>query len=167
VSATIQLARRDQADVFAALQLGAALAGYAAIFPDDAPPPTLDELAEQWRFSLGPDWEAGRRAFVAREDGTTVGIVLVGADPMDPCLGHMARLYVVPERWGRGTGTALYEAALHHLRQVGFEQATLWVLERNTLARSWYERLGWECTGERKPVWPPAGIEDVRYRLSL
>jgi ribosomal protein S18 acetylase RimI-like enzyme len=111
--------------------------------------------------------ELGRRAFVAREDQTTVGVVLAGEDPMDASLGHVSRLHVAPERWGQGIATSLYDAAVDHLRTVGFAEATLWVLERNERARSWYERLGWECTGERKPVWPPAGIDDLRYRLAL
>ena len=154
MSTTIQLADRDQGPVFAALHLDSAIAGYADIFPEDAPPPALDEVIEQWRYWLGPDWDAGRRAFVAQDDSATVGVVLAGEDPMASSLGHIARLYVAPERWGQGIGTALYAAAVDHLRAVGFAEATLWVLERNTRARSWYERLGWECTGERKPVWP-------------
>ena len=167
MSATIQLAGRDQARVLAALHLDAAIAGYADIFPEDAPPPTLDEVVEQWRYWLGPDWDAGRRAFVASEESATVGVVLAGEDPTEPSLGHVARLYVAPKRWGQGIGTTLYEAAVDHLRTVGFTEATLWVLERNTRARSWYERLGWKCSDERKPVWLPAGIDDLRYRLLL
>jgi ribosomal protein S18 acetylase RimI-like enzyme len=54
-----------------------------------------------------------------------------------------------------------------HLRETGYDTATLWVLERNTRARRWYKRLGWEHTGERSPVYPPAGIYDVGYRIVL
>lgn len=41
------------------------------------------------------------------------------------------------------------------------------MLERNQRVRSWYERLGWEPTGERKPVYAPGGIDDVGYRRRL
>ena len=75
VSLTIQLAGRDQARVLAALHLDAAFAGYANIFPEDAPPPTLDDVIEQWRYWLGPDWDSGRRAFVAQEELATVRMV--------------------------------------------------------------------------------------------
>ena len=56
---------------------------------------------------------------------------------------------------------------LAHLREVGFSDATLWVLEHNLRARNWYERLGWRPTGERKAVYAPAQIDDLRYRFSL
>jgi len=60
---------------------------------------------------------------------------------------------------GPGSWPVLYDRAAAHLQDVGYAQASLWVLERNTHARCWYERLGWSCTGERKPVYEPAGID--------
>lgn len=167
MNATVRLADRDQARVFAALHRDAAIAGYGHIFPTEAPPPTLDEVLAQWTHWLGPDWDAGRRAFVAEDRSSAVGVVLAGPDPIEPDAGHVARLYVTPDRWAQGIGTALYDAAVSHLQAVGFVEATLWVLEGNARARSWYERLGWRPTGERKSVYAPAGIEDLRYRLTL
>ena len=61
----------------------------------------------------------------------------------------------------------LYGAAIDYMAETGFPAATLWVLETNARARSWYERLGWRATGERKTVYAPASIDDVRYRLEL
>jgi ribosomal protein S18 acetylase RimI-like enzyme len=46
-------------------------------------------------------------------------------------------------------------------------EATLWVLEANSYARKWYERLGWKLSGKRKTTYAPAGIDDVQYRLAL
>ena len=76
-------------------------------------------------------------------------------------------MYVRPQFWGRGIGRALYDACLGYLREQDFELATLWVLDRNARAREWYERLGWRITGGYKPVYEPAGISDLRYRLLL
>jgi hypothetical protein len=61
----------------------------------------------------------------------------------------------------------LYERALAQLRAQSFPMATLWVLEGNVHARSWYERRGWKMTGDRVVTYAPAGIEDVGYRLAL
>ena len=80
-------------------------------------------------------------------------------------LDHIARLYVDPSCWG--VGTRLYRAALADLTARDCPAATLWVLEANRRAREWYERLGWLTTGGRKPVYAPAGIHDVQYRLDL
>jgi hypothetical protein len=48
-----------------------------------------------------------------------------------------------------------------------FSASTLWVLEDNTYARSWFERLGWCITHKRAPTYAPAGIYDVQYRIEL
>lgn len=167
VNVVVRPAERGEASTLAALHREAAIAGYGHIFPEEAEPPSPDEVLGQWRHWLGDDWGEGRRAFVAEAGMTVVGVVLAGPDPVEPNLGHVARLYVRPDRWGEGIGTALYSRAVGYLREAGFSEATLWVLERNRQARSWYERRGWRPTGERKPVYPPARIDDLRYRLSL
>jgi GNAT superfamily N-acetyltransferase len=163
----VELAERDTAPELAALHLRAAVAGYGHIFPPESPPPTLDEVTAQWSFWLGDDWEQGRRAFVARASDRVVGVVLTGPDPRDAALGHLARLYVEPDRWGQGIGRLLYAAALDQLRRDAFPTATLWVLEANAKARAWYERLGWRASGDRKIVLASTGIVDLEYRLEL
>ena len=163
----VRLANFDEAETLAALHRAAAIGGYAHIFPEKAAPPTPDEMLAQWRLWLGPDRDDGLRAFVADDDATVVGVVLAGPDPADPNCGHVARLYVRPDRWGRAVGTTLYARAIAYLREAGYSEATLWVLEHNLRARSWYERLGWRPTGERKHVYAPGQIDDIRYRISL
>ena len=110
---------------------------------------------------------AGARAHVAVAGGRVLGVVLSGPDPEEPGAGHLARLYVDPACWGRGIGTQLYGAALRDLTDREFREATLWVLEANRRARSWYERLGWRLGDKRKTTYAPAGIDDVQYRLAL
>ena len=162
------LAERDFAPTLARIQLDATLAAFNHIFPDEAQPPTIGEVTAQWEQWLGPDWdEDGRRAFAARVAGAVVGVVIAGPDTIEPNVGHLARLYVTPDRWAQGIGSSLHSAATDHLRSAGFEQATLWVLEHNQRARRWYERLGWHATGERRPVYPPASIDALRYRVWL
>jgi len=167
MNVVVRVADVGEASTLAALQREAAIAGYAHIFPKEAAPPTLDELLALWQHALGTDPVLGRRAFVAEDDDAVVGVVLAGPDPTEPTCGHVARLYVRPDRWGTGTGTALYRSAIAHLRATGHLEATLWVLEHNLRARTWYERLGWQLTGERKTVYAPAQIDDVRYRIDL
>jgi ribosomal protein S18 acetylase RimI-like enzyme len=163
----VGLADRTAGPVLARLHLRAALAGFAHIFPAEAPPPTHEDLRGEWERILGSDWDAGRRAFVARRDDAVVGVVVAGSDPDDPHLGLLERLYVDPSSWGHGVGRDLHHAAHDHLQSGGYPEATLWVLEKNHRARAWYERLGWRATGERRPVYEPGGVDDVRYRLDL
>jgi ribosomal protein S18 acetylase RimI-like enzyme len=168
VAITIRPVRVDDAPGLAAIHLHSALTAYAGIFPPEAPAPTLDEVLAQWRDALRAV-EAGRSAggFTALVDGSMVGGVLAGPDPAEPAAGHVSRLYVDPSHWAHGIGTRLYSSAVGHLRDAGFAEATLWVLEGNQRARAWYGRLGWRATGERKAVYEPAGIDDLRYRLTL
>lgn len=148
----------------ARVHLRSALRGYEAIFPDDAPKPTEDDLRSEWaeRIASGSDLE---RTFVARAATEVLGVVRAGPDPLEPSVGHLSSLYVEPAAWGLGIGTLLYAAAVDHLRSGQFPSATLWVLERNTRARSWHERLGWIPTGSTAAVYPPGCVVDIQYRL--
>jgi ribosomal protein S18 acetylase RimI-like enzyme len=179
----IRIRRAGPDDVVgaAAVHRAGALAGFAHIYPPEAPKPTHDELSAEWRDLHGADRSVvlvaesvpGRTA-VAEPGGAMdadgsrfVGVVLARPCADRPTVGELARLYVVPERWGRGVGRRLHDAALDHLTAEGFAQAVLWVLEENTRARAWYERLGWELTHETLSILPDAGIVDVRYRIPL
>ena len=163
----VRLAERDLAPDLAQVQLDASVVVYGRIFPQEAPTPTIDEVTAQWEQRLGAERDLGQRAFVAHDADVVVGVVLAGPDAIQRHVGHLARLYVTPDRWERGIGTILYSAATNHLRAAGFQETTLWVLEHNDRARRWYERLGWRSTGERKPVYPPGSIDDLRYRTLL
>jgi ribosomal protein S18 acetylase RimI-like enzyme len=169
----IRPAELGEAAELARLQLRTSLDAYAHIFPPEAPPPTHEDLLAMWEHWLGPDHAAGRRGFVAVVDSgdgdgdELVGVVLAGPDPDEPEVGHLARLYVAPEAWGDRIGTRLYDTAMTSMVEAGFSEATLWVLERNTRARSWYERLGWRPSGTRKATYAPGGIYDAGYRIDL
>lgn len=159
-------ATADDVVQIASVHLDSAMTAYRDIFPDSAPAPTYEELLSRWS-----EWirnaTATDRNLLAVFESTPTGIARAGADPSDPSVGHLSRLYVRSTSWGHGIGSALFVAALDHLRSAGFGSATLWVLEGNTRARSWYERLGWVPTGQRKTVFEPASIDDIGYRIDL
>jgi ribosomal protein S18 acetylase RimI-like enzyme len=167
VRVVVQHAGPDRVEELADLHRSSAIAGYGHIFPKDAPPPSREEVLAKWTGWLDDDADTRRRALIVERGDTVVGVVLAGPDALEPAVGHVARLYVAPALWGRGLGGALHTAAIGHLRECEFDEATLWVLEGNRRARSWYERLGWRPTGERKTVYAPAGIDDLRYRIGL
>lgn len=164
---TISVPALDAAEEITRLHRRAAQTGFAHIFPAEAPPPPFEDDLAGWQFWLGPDREQGRHAYNVQANGRIVGVVLAGPDPDDPALGHLARLYVDPDRWGVGIGRALHDTAIADLAGRGFPAATLWVLEDNVRARRWYERLGWSQTSRRKPTFEPAGIYDAQYLRKL
>ena len=64
--------------------------------------------------------------------------------------GRLHSLYIDPETLGQSIGHTLMNHALSTFAAWGCERATLWVLEGNSRAISFYERQGWRCTGATK-----------------
>jgi ribosomal protein S18 acetylase RimI-like enzyme len=82
--------------------------------------------------------------------------------------GELTSIYVSPQHWGTGVGRELLSAATEQLRQAGFTEATLWVLEGNTRARRFYASAGWRPDGARKDaVIAGVPVVEVRYRRRL
>lgn len=151
----------------AALQRRSSVLAYAAIFPEDAPPPSVAVLLARWCDQLiGADGRAW--PMVMEVEDEVVGSVLARLTSQDGRTGEIWGLYVDPLHWGNGFGPALLEAATNRLRETGATEAHLWVLEANTRARTLYERAGWKADGSRQPslsAWPD--IAEVRYQLRL
>jgi len=118
------------------------------------------------------------RIVVACRDGRVTGFANAGRyridqnrDNLDPVLGEVYAIYVEPAGWGRGTGQALMDAAVAWLDQVGLGPVLLWVLERNTRARAFYQRYGFAFDGERgafvieQAGQLPVQLPELRYRL--
>jgi ribosomal protein S18 acetylase RimI-like enzyme len=130
-----------------------------------------EDRLEQHRLTLErppPEF----RTWVAEDDeGAAVGFAVTGPSEdadADQRTGEVYAIYLEPDRIGTGVGRPLLEHAVGDLRDRGFADATLWVLESNELARRFYERAGWRFDGtttservdcEMRPT--------VRYRTAL
>jgi GNAT superfamily N-acetyltransferase len=152
----IRAARPDEGDALADIQRRASVAGLAHIFPPEQYPYPIDQIRERWRDALAE----GKSVLVYEDQGEAVGVALTGPEWLDG-------LYVVPERWGRGVAVALHDAALEDLRRDGFERCHLWVLEGNSRARRFYERLGWRLNEWTRVVPYPPNPIDVSYTIDL
>ena len=73
------------------------------------------------------------------DDGVIKGFIRVQGEEIE-------KLFVEPVLQGQGIGAALLQFAL---KRCGAR--TLWALEKNTRAIAFYERHGFEKTGEKKP----------------
>ena len=82
--------------------------------------------------------------------------------------GEVWALYAHPDVWGQGVGRRLWLAGLDALRQAGCDTAVLWVLEKNTRGRTFYESTGCVLDGGKKnhPAFG-ADVLSLRYRISL
>lgn len=142
----------------------AIVAAYRDIFPAEAPTPTVDDLETDWAHAIA---DPNTIVLVGEATGDIVATVAVRADADQPHFGQVRRLHVVPARWGHGVGSDIHDQALKRLRQAGFTQAGLWVLEANHRARRMYERRGWRLCAGKTLEWPGLGVIEVRYERTL
>ena len=98
--------------------------------------------------------------FVAVADEPVGFICVRRASAEDPEVELMS-LYVLPERFGEGIGTALYEQFLA-VREAA--PASLEVWEANERAISFYRRRGWRRTTSSRPG--IAGVPYVTWKLA-
>lgn len=161
----------DEAAV-AEVHVAAWRAAYRGLIPDSY----LDRLSvsartESWRNLIDRVDPPRRGAVVAIDESQVLGFVHFGPsrdDDAGPALGEINAMYVHPDHWGEGVGRGLMERAVANLREAGFTSATLWVLEANERARTFYENGGWRVDGatkdeEREDV----TLREVRYRTTM
>jgi ribosomal protein S18 acetylase RimI-like enzyme len=83
-------------------------------------------------------------------------------------LGEVYALYVDPDRHHGGVGRQLMAEARRRLREAGFDDAILWVLDGNDRARRFYEGEGWTPDGASRVEQPYGIISTVeRFRRRL
>jgi ribosomal protein S18 acetylase RimI-like enzyme len=167
----VRAAQLDDAAAIGLVHVRSWQAAYAGHFPQEF----LDALdpaarAEGWRRILGAQQRDRQTDLVAGFDGQVGGFASVGPSREDDAggVGEVYAIYVLPELWGRGLGRQLMAAALDALAELGFDAATLWVLEDNHRARRFYETGGWSTDGATK-VDDGLGfpIAEVRYHRPL
>jgi ribosomal protein S18 acetylase RimI-like enzyme len=110
---------------------------------------------------------------VCRSEGQTVGFVSFGktreGDTDQARVGELYSIHVLPAFWRRGCGRRLWERARKELKRVGFNEATLWVLEANVHAREFYQRQGFHLDPNASKEAHVGGVNlpEVRYSLRL
>ena len=120
--------------------------------------------AAMWRGEL--EQERPISLFVAqRANGELVGFA-GGGTSRAASLPHEAEVYVIyvlcaAQRCGCGRRLMVALANALHVR--GFKSLCLWVLEENTSARRFYERLGGIVVGEKTEVHGEDEFREVAY----
>ena len=143
----VRAATGADADAVARVQQETWRVAYAHVFPAEGLGEDFIDV-ERWRRRL-IDPPPGWSTFVAERDGRLVGFSSVGPSRDEGGIGELYAIYVDPEQWSTGTGRSLIERAEEQLR-AEYGEVTLWVLEDNPRARTFYERAGWSLDGGRK-----------------
>ena len=106
--------------------------------------------------------------FVAEVDEEIVGFVGVGPSRDPDAEGELYTIYVHPGHWRGGVGRELIRAGEKRLRQLGYRDVVLWVLDGNSRAQTFYESAGWTADGESRTIeFVGDSIPEVRYAKRL
>ena len=145
-------------------------AAYGALLPQEVVEAfDADARGRMWAQGLERVPRPGSATFVAEDGGDVFGFASVGRwrdDAGDA--GELYALYVHPSRWGTGAGRALLEQAEQSLRDSGFAEARLWVLDGNERAIRFYGRAGWSHDGVRKAEdFQGAPVTELRFAKTL
>lgn len=109
---------------------------------------TLDEAANLWRPSLvEPN---GKETVIGTLDTQIVSVFRIGTEKENPKNGHLFSLYVDPEVAGHGLGKKSLLEAQTRLSQKGFKTMSLWVFEKNEVAKGLYQSFGFHPTGSSR-----------------
>ena len=131
----------------------------------------LDELREDlWVPLFEQSLCNGTEALLALCENLSIGCATYCA-ARDEALagwGEVPSIYVLPEYFHGGTGTLLLQGAFDGLRDKGYSQAYLWVLESNLRARAFYEHLGMSWNGDTMPLEILGEqLTELRYTITL
>ena len=157
VSITLRDAYSGEAEALARLQEESAVAGFANVFPPGRYPFPRQEVLKSWHELFARDDVVVR---VAEDPGELLGFAVLRP-------GWLERLYTHPDAWGRGVGSRLHDEGVELIRGFGSSRASLWVLEANERARSFYEHRGWRLNGHTRVVPFPPNPVDVGYSLDF
>ncbi len=109
---------------------------------------TQTQAKDLWLPSLVTPNGKETMFLVERSDMKRIGMYRIGTDKEDN--GHLYALYIHPSYAGQGGGTLAMKEILENFKSRGILRIFLWVFETNSNARKFYERNGFEYTGQQR-----------------
>lgn len=165
----VRAATVDDATGIAEVQVASWRSAYRGLLPQQL----LDGLdvgrrAAHWRRNIEDPTSTVHVA--ADPAGHVGGFIAVGHSQDEDqagAVGALFAVYLLPQLWSRGIGGRLHAAGVAALA-ARFEEATLWVLDSNARARTFYERHGWQLDGAvKRETIEGTDMDVVRYRRPL
>ncbi len=166
----IRQATQDDIPIIAALHVEGWKGAYGGIV-DQA---HLDSLTVEQRAKDWTQWMATGESdiFIGDVEGKPAGFVVTGrtktpppgSSPIRPShSGEIYALYLHPDHWRKGLGTALIKHAARHLKENKHSAVCLWVLDANTRAKAFYEKMGGQKLGGKMIEIGPSSLKEVCY----
>jgi GNAT superfamily N-acetyltransferase len=161
----IRTAEPDDFPRVAAVHYGVWRRSWAGILTD----PLLDILGppERWANEIYPKnlSRPGWAMWIAEFEGHTIGVMIFGPDESEPEAILIDALYVMDGLQRHGLGGRMLDTLLH-AHPSG--DVVLWCAEKNTKARTFYEKKGFHADGRTLDWEPLPGIKvaHLGYRLT-
>jgi ribosomal protein S18 acetylase RimI-like enzyme len=164
---TIRRATVDDVTPIARVHVESWKTTYRGIMPDEL----LANLTVEWREAM---WQrvlsnppSTTKVFVAEdENGEIIGFVS-GGHPQAETEGFDCELYAIyllEQAQGKGFGKALFNALVRSLRNDGYTNMLLWVVDENETARQFYEGMGGELLPlEKVETFGGKEVHEVAY----
>ena len=167
-SVEVQLAIYEDARDFAGIFARSWEAAYRGLLPDAYINERNAARREQFERTLSDE---NRDVYALRIGGANVGAMKLAppADgDTDPADREIYYLYVHPDSFGRGAGTAVIRYAAEKARAEGAERISVWALKGNERALRFYRNRGFAPDGRSKTA-DRGGVaaESVRLILTL
>ena len=81
-----------------------------------------------------------------------------------PDFAELICIHSLQDNWGKGYGSKMMEKVLNDISVVGYKKVMLWVFEKNTRARKFYEAKGFVKGEKSKTI---KGVTEVMYVLEM
>lgn len=109
----------------------------------------------------------GARWLVAESAGEIVAVLRSAPDRESPRSRRLESIWVDPAHRRRRVFTSMLRTIVEMEAARGVEHLWLWVIDNNDVARKAYEQLGFEQTGDPKPLPPDKGGHELRMSLAI
>lgn len=159
IGASARLRAMTASDVQKVLDIQApgAVLALSEVFPQDTYPFPRHDVAERWRQEVAtPDVDC----YVVLLDDRIVGFAAVRGD-------EFLHFGVAVEQWGTGVAQSAHDAVLDRMHDRGVRRTWARVFTQNRRGRRFYEKLGWQPTGELTRSTFPPHPELLHYERGL
>jgi ribosomal protein S18 acetylase RimI-like enzyme len=128
----------------------------------------IDELVDDWYATDElVDDVGGPDPVVVAEFGSDVGGFAHARADDDGVEAELVRIYVHPDHWGAGAGSAMLDAVCDPLERAGVERLRAVVAAANGVGRRFYERRGFAVRERRETELEGAAFEVLVVALDL
>lgn len=148
--AAVTIRSAKPGDIHAILRI--AERGWNETYGDFLSQETIESAMTEWYDPDTTRAEIEHRAgvyFVAEQNGAIRGYVS-GGPSGEVSSVTLSAIYVDPDYWGDGIGTALLDEFEEFWRQRGYDTITLQVLARNEIGLAFYQKRGYDVIDGRE-----------------